>query len=740
MREKGSSPFAYSLIRRGFLFVVCGLALCGVRVGHCELAPALHSEMRLDVTPFVLRVEGRYAVAGTQRGVEVFDVARPSNPARVSTLVLPALCRHLAFAGKYVFAAYAADASNSRIASIDLSIPETPRIVGALALPVSVLDLELGGGILAVACGASGLLLVSASDPENLQVAGEFREAGFSPVSAAFAEGRVFASSHGLHVFDISDRAAPRRVASWANLTPVQTGMVAAEGPIAYLVSPDAGLRVIRWQNAGGTGEAALLSTVTLAELGTAGTEAFSVAVSKGIAYVGLANSFVLIDVRDPSGPRRIWSGAYQTAGLQSVIQEPYAYVLNSSAKKLQVIEIAKESPCDVIFSDRTVINPYPNDAYASVAANFEGVFIGDGRNGIRKVRVNPNGDLEEIGRTTAHGWGLVLEGGRLYHQTLIPNQHKIGVLDPSSLETIGAWYPPLRPDSPFVNTRASIASAGFVGNFAYVKYYSYECGLDTCYFNGVSSVVIDFTTPSMPRVVTEFERNNGNEGEIDPAYLMTVRGNGGYAYVSSVGGIDIFDQRAGIPLKVGRYNGSCRGFAISRGFAFVATGERRIDVLDLTASPTQPTVVASLEVGAATTGIISDSRYACVLTSGLGLEVVDIRDPRAPRWIGTCPEISPRDLVFGSDGDVNLVWGGFHVMRFKDLPYPRLEVLQPGAGVFRFRAMLPGNRASHIQRALNGGEFMDWQPVSAANANQILDFAVPLAAGEFAMFRFGRQ
>jgi len=126
---------------------------------------------------------------------------------------------------------------------IDLSRPETPRQLAALATPDAAQDVTLAGDTAYVAAGAAGLLIVNVSTPIRPTLLASVATPGFAS-SASVVQGQVFIADGytGVALIDASDPTAPYLVSS--SDTPGYASRLTALGNALYVADSNRGLRI----------------------------------------------------------------------------------------------------------------------------------------------------------------------------------------------------------------------------------------------------------------------------------------------------------------------------------------------------------------------------------------------------------------------------------------------------------------------------------------------------------------
>ncbi|HLB95304.1 MAG TPA: hypothetical protein VJK26_00125, partial [Patescibacteria group bacterium] len=311
-------------------------------------------------------ISGSYAFvadAGAGGGLVVANIANPSLPQKLTTLVARGNLVGLTLAGSYL---YGVDSSglttNNGLEVFDISSPSAPRSVGFLALTGFLrARLVLSGSTALVASGQNGLATVNVATPASPQLIANLLKvdrvgavatsgsylyaANFfglltnlwifnisqanSPVHVATMnlgsvndltiEGNYLYAADGntLKIINIQNPSQPVQVSS-LNLPDYASGL-AVTGGKAYIADSLAGLVIVNVSNP---------SAPTISGQTDTPGYAFGVAVSGSIAILADGTGGIRsIDVTDSSAPRLLGSLSTASAARDVAISGSYAYV-----------------------------------------------------------------------------------------------------------------------------------------------------------------------------------------------------------------------------------------------------------------------------------------------------------------------------------------------------------------------------------------------------------------------------
>jgi hypothetical protein len=533
-------------------------------------------------------VSGNYAyVADGDAGLRVIDVSNPSNPREVGYFDTPGYALGVYVSGNY---AYVADGV-AGLRVIDVSNPTNPREVGYFDTPGYALGVYVSGNYAYVADGVAGLRVIDVSNPSNPREVGYFDTPGDAQgvyVSGNYAY--VADKWAGLRVIDVSNPTNPREVGYFD--TPSEARDVYVSGNYAYVADGEnTGLRVIDVSNPTNPREVGYFDIFGFTYgVYVSGNYAY---VANGIGYaIGGGNvvGLVVIDVSNPSNPRKVGHFGTSDATWDVYVSGNYAYVANG-VLGLRVIDVSDPSkPREVGFFDtRYALGVYVSGDYAYVAAGV----------GLVVIDVSNPTNPREVGffDTPGWAWDVYVSGNYAYVADWDAGLRVIDVSNPTNPREVGFF------DTP------GLASGVYVsGNYAYVADW------------GGGLRVIDVSNPANLREVGFF-----TQGRPLGVYV-----SGNYAYVADWdAGLRVIDvSNPTNPREVGFFDtpGHAEDVYVSGNYAYVADGDAGLRVIDVS-NPSNPREVGFFD----TPGYVSDyardvyvsGNYAYVANSGEGLFIL---------------------------------------------------------------------------------------------------------------------
>lgn len=207
-------------------------------VGRIEAGSTIHGVAGTGETLFA---------AGEKIGLSVYDLTDPKKPRLITRMRTSRPARAVAIEGNFLYLG-----EKGGVSVFDVTTPERPHRVGGTALPwhmrtvSDMKQLVVQGGMLYVADGKNGLLIMDIKDPKRPIVSGSmnfFQDSVFS-LSISGQIVYVSAAKTGTHVVDVSNPASPQVLTSFANrrgnalVTPAGSVLVFSPGRIRDLPAP----------------------------------------------------------------------------------------------------------------------------------------------------------------------------------------------------------------------------------------------------------------------------------------------------------------------------------------------------------------------------------------------------------------------------------------------------------------------------------------------------------------------
>lgn len=527
-------------------------ASAGPRVAVFDIAnpgwPVLLS--RSDVLPGLIQdvnAAGDYVyAAASDGGVQVVDVANPTQPHRVGGYKFPGeYAFGVAISGTYALVAtYSGDAGGA-LHVVDVSDPTAPAPVGQASLP-NAFRVAISGDYALVAMQGSGVAVVDVADPAHPAWVDSFSTQG-NASDLILAGDYAYLADGALLVLDISDPlniSQIARVGSAHYLTSVTiTGTLAYGGGLIGMVvlditNPAAPLELGHVDVHG--------SVMSMLGMAAAGDYAYL-----GSDYAGLR----VIDVHVTSNPQEI--GGYTTPVMPvSIDVQGTRAVVTSQYEGVHVLDVTNPEPVELGAYrglDDTLAAASAGQ-YAYVAIDYYGLAvldISDPQNiALAALLAMPGAPHNRVDHIVVSGTHAYLDAGTAGLQ----------VVDISN------------PISPTI-----VGSGGVVGTMAIAGTRLYAEG-------GPGMVIYDVTNPAAPAVI-------GTLPLTDTLHGLAVAG--GYAYLAEgAAGLHIVDiSNPAALVEVGVYAPPAGAYRVSaaEGYAYVSTATGYgLQVVDVT-NPAYP-------------------------------------------------------------------------------------------------------------------------------------------------------
>jgi hypothetical protein len=548
-----------------------------------------------------LAVSGNYVYVADGFGLQVVDISVPESPEIVGQLAMPYFTTAVAVEGHH---AYVADWSGLKV--IDVGEPNDPQIVGSVDIPGGIWDVVISGNHAYIAANESGFMVVDVSDPFDPRIVGSVDTPGVAwdvAISGGFAY--VADRGSGLQVIDVSEPEAAELVACLD--IPGEVRGVAVSGSYAYVAVDASGLMVI------GIGNPS--SPLVISTVGTEGP-AVGVALSGDHAFVvtnGMVKGLAMIDISNPWHPVLLDERGISDWGDDAsvVVSEDRVLVLGACYYQfcfslLYIFDIGGPLLLPTVGSVDT-----PGTAIdLEIVGDF--VYVADGESGLQVVDISQTENPQIIGEVDTPGEAreVVVSGEYAYVADGEPGLQVVDIVDPTSPTIVGS-----------LETLDTCNGVAVSGDFAYVLSWH---GLN----------VVDITDPQNPEFVVFVELASGDFGVV-----FNIELSGDHAYVVGAGGLHIIN--ISIPQNPQIVGGTgapviAFGLALEGDFAFLTWGtlfshECGFQIVDISdeANPQITGAVELIGIG----DMIIGGGFAYVA----GPRVIDISDPTDPVTIAEC-------------------------------------------------------------------------------------------------------
>lgn len=617
-------------------------------------------------------------VAAGAAGLQIVDLSRPSNllPKEASSLPSGGSAWDVAVSGTYAYVTV----GEAGLFILNISRPAEPILIGAIETDGVAVEVAVSANYAYVADGYAGLQVVDVGDPTRPRRVGTLGIEGPAYHVAVADEHVLVAGEYGVHVIEVRDPANPRSVAKYETQNPVAN--LAVSG--SYVFVADRGGRdlVHGGRVAGGLEVIDLVEPANprrIARFPTKGP-ATTLSLSGGILIVGdhglwsgygyEGAGLTVVDVSTPASPQLL--GGYPLDDTNrgfpgSVVLSGHHAYLNS-VDGLHVIDIS--DPTNPRRINRTLWLGDPPGRLAVSGGHLFAVAGG----ALKTVDIVEPSESKWLGGYST--WGpvhplnltSVVPAGRF---AVSPSGDGLQILDLSN---------PLQPQrlGGYVS-QSRIADVGVSGRFAYVAERGGEIGSES-----VASrlSVVDLGDPIHPRKVGALELDG-------PALGVAVSGTTALVAAGARGLIAVNITDPTHPVETGRFDtgGSANDVVLVGSYALVAAAWAGFQVIDVS-QPSQLRRVAGHPAEADRIEVTGNLAYVWYEAGLLVFNVTDPARPQLTSRIALTPG-SARSAVIFNDYVFVVNESGLVLLDLKDPSQPRRiagnSAIDPWYSPFRF-------------------------------------------------------
>lgn len=341
---------------------------------------------RADVLdrPAAVEVANGFAfVADQNAGLRVVDLSDPDTLRLVGTADTPGRALDVAVSGN---TAYVAD-QYAGIRVIDVSDPFAPEEIGFWDPDQHAVQVTLADGTLYLADQQNGLWSLDPASPPAVTPTGFYHFPELSTFGVDGARAVVGNRKRALRLLDLSDPQQPR---TRGTLTlPAPATDVHLAGSYAYVTAQERGLRVLDVSNPDAPRE--LAGYVPDREQPPQAdatfryypdpSSAWAITVSGGTAFVSFDDGIHVLDLSDPTRPRRIGRYDHTERAMQTTVRDGLLFAAFDDG--LHIIDVS--SP-----ADPKLVGTLDTPSYArAVALDGPRLYLGDLTGGVLVVDVS---------------------------------------------------------------------------------------------------------------------------------------------------------------------------------------------------------------------------------------------------------------------------------------------------------------------------------------------------------------
>lgn len=615
--------------------------------------------------------------------LQVLDISDPTDPRPVGGYATPETVRNIAMLGNYAYLAF----GFSGLEVIDISDPANPRPIGACDTPGDAEAVAISGNRAFVADGLGGLQVIDVENPAGP------RRVGGQGTSGSATD--VFVSGHyacvgdeelGMQILDISNPANPRQVGRFR--TDARVVALAGSGQLVCVAE-------LRWEGQQATVQYHLVDISNPSEprrlsgfttiggsVGLAWSGDSIYVTSEGSEGQGQRGRLEAVDVSDPANPQLVGRieliqsfAAFAVSGRYACVA---GYVPNGEAGlQIQVFDFSNPAQprqagavlmsggADWIYFELAVLGHY---VYVAIDNEFRAIDISDpdhptmaGRLAVAAgAGLAVSGRYAYVGAPSMLGlmWGgiprvTVIDISdpenprRLGARVMTRVPRKIAASGPYAFVAVGEGgmevldiYHPANPRR--LSSAASEGQARQVAAsspYAYVTEERWDVAADR-FQNALT--VFDVSVSTKP------QRAGSLRLDMEPTGVAV---SGNHVFVTEawqdgnqlrgrLNVVDVSDATAPRRVSTAETGGRASAVAVSDRCVYVTVsgttaGRSRLKVFDV-AAPALPIPVGEIEMAGWAGAVAVSSKFACVMASGVGLHVIDISVPAAPKHLAS--------------------------------------------------------------------------------------------------------
>lgn len=590
-----------------------------------------------------IAVDAGIAYIGQGPRVVAVDVTKADAPRVLGeSMVLPGLVEGISLDGKTIFAV----TKYGGLYSFDFKDPANPGSIGEFFPDTPGCDaIEILDGYAYLACNAGGLHIVDISDPQSMKEVGQGAEHG-AMTSIKVVGDYVYIidiTAQGLAVYDVSDRANPRRTGLFSvNDVPgdypetYSFASVKQCGELLCLAGGQSGLVMLNLNDPANPAFAGRYDT---------GYASGLVQIDNLIYLVDDIEGVYALDISNPSAIKQVGMMPTSVGGWELSITEVYERPVVAYTQLLYIVDqswgitIVDTADLGNIKRIGHYVTPAPEVLFdVTVQGKFAYIIGKD--SGFRVLDISDPARIKEVAFDDARKnlytqspSALVVMDQYAYISDSNYPFHIYDIANPAKPEQIGAVFDQAASDGAF--------DIAISGKYAYLAGW----GLKDSFYSGDGIWVIDISNPADPKPVKFVDIPNER-------WSLDIKGNALYALDGNV------DEKEPEPF-------SLRVFDISDPKNPVAAGMDPV--------PLQPLAPSDLVVA---------GNYLYLSLSMQGILGFDISDPLKPVQIGNLPGMNFTGSPSLDWSDPYLIHGGMMVYDLSNSPQPELSslVYLPGA------------------------------------------------------------
>lgn len=559
------------------------------------------------------------------RGLQIYNISDPANPAYEGKLDLGGDGEGLTLSGSYAFIAE----GTGGFSSVDVSDPTAPTMLDNIST-TDAQDVYVSGNYAYVADGDGGLRIVDISSPSALSLEGTWSRPAVNDVyvSGNYAYCANTSPNRGIQIADVSAPSSPTLIGEY-NSRGYYESVFAFTGFFAYCASQYT------------------LDSLDTFDISTPNSPSLETTTSvsndpKDLYYDGNylffahTDGITILDIDTAPNSPSI-EGTFDTFDYACNVHanNNYAFVADQYGG-VHIIDVSNASAPSLTSVIPTVLN------FMGIYVSGNYVYASDNSTGLKIIDISTPSSPSLVGSyyTGSNGRGIIVDGNAVYIAQNNDGFEVVNVSDPANPTSIATVTPTgsiYNIDIDSVNDYAYVA-AGSGGMYIY-----------------------DVSLPSSPSEEANFTTT-------DTANDVLVEGN--YAYIANDNdGILIVDiTTPSAPSLVGSEDSyDARAVYLQGDYLYVADGSEGLKIFDVS-TPSSPTLVGNQDLPTLSDDVFVVGNYAFVAYSFsiFGMSIIDVSDPENPWIIDSVTTTSAESLYI--DGDYAYIADGNGILTIVDV------------------------------------------------------------------------
>jgi hypothetical protein len=298
-------------------------------------------------------------------GLQTYDISDPWNPT-ILGINYGAFQEDLEISGSLVYGAHYSNYSNSSLQIIDVSIPESPTVIGFCSLTTNVYDLAHHGNKVYLAAAGEGLHIVDVSDPTRPLWESSYNTPYWA-LNVDYANMKAYVADgfSGLQIIDVSNPGNPTYSGCYNNI--IYAKSVVAYDSLVFVTDDDSVIHIVDVSSASNP---VLLSTIHPHEDSEIDCEPLILNGHLIIADKAW-NEILSYNISNPSNPELVNSYLWNYPTTTIAENGEYLICGNQYNFSIHLLECITNSDEIMILKNEYNINNYPNPFNPSTTISF---------------------------------------------------------------------------------------------------------------------------------------------------------------------------------------------------------------------------------------------------------------------------------------------------------------------------------------------------------------------------------